>query len=182
MNPLTLKKLKINKPRQKVLFVDDDPEVHAHALRVSKRLGLQKRTAYNPKQASKKIQLRLRAINRLMEILSKKRELAKTSLQKALFTDRIKSLRELQKNPFALVVSDIHMPKGQPTGPGFVRSLRNSLPNQKILMHSDDYLKLEDLEREGFNISEKNDLPNGRDELREGIENSLKSKKNPLRR
>jgi len=179
MNPI---RLKLKRPQQKVLFVDDDPEVHAHAQRVSKRLGLQKRTAYNPEQANRKIQLRLRAINRLMEILSKKRELAKTSLQKAVFTDRIKSLRELQKKPFALVVSDIHMPKDQPTGPGFVRRLRDKLPKQKILMHSDDYLKLEDLEKEGFSISEKNDIPNGRDELREGIENSLKNKKNPLRR
>lgn len=169
--------MKTKKFRPKVLFVDDDLEVHNHAQRVSQKLGLQKRTAFSPEAANKKIQLRLRAIKRLMEILTKKREFAKTPLQKALFTERIKSLRELQKTPFALVVSDINMPKGQATGPGFVRRLRDKLPNQKILMHSDDYLRLEDLEREGFKISEKNDLPNGRDELREGIENSLKSKK-----
>ncbi len=174
--------VKAKKFRPKVLFVDDDSEVHAHAQRVSQKLGLQKRTAYSPEAANRKIQLRLRAIRRLMEILSKKRELAKTPLQKALFTDRIKSLRELQKNPFDLVVSDINMPRGQATGPGFVRRLRNNLPNQKILMHSADYIRLADLEAEGFKISEKNDLPNGRDELREGIESSLKTKRNQLRK
>lgn len=170
MKPLP--KFKLNKVKQKVLFVDDDPAVHKQTSALAKSLGIQKRTAYSSQEATKKIELRIRAIKRLITALEKRKASIKSQPKLELIEERISALKHLQRNPFALVVSDINMPRGNPSGVKFARDLKSKLPKQKVLIHSDDYRRLEDLEREGFSVSDKNSIPEG-NQLKEGIVNQL---------
>jgi CheY-like chemotaxis protein len=178
--------MKLKKIKPRVLFVDDD--LHPNAMpsyvrnyvpEIAKELGLHKMTAFSPAQAKAKIALRLKAIKKLKGKLIKLKETAKSDFKKQELNMQLHALTDLQRNPFALIVSDINMPRGQPTGVQFAKDLRKQLPHQKVIMHSDDVRRLAELEREGFATTEKYH-EDGRN-LRDGIKSTLLIRKNPKR-
>jgi len=138
----------MKRPRKKVLFVDDEKRVHDYASSVSKRMGLGAKHAFSPAEARKVIAIRIKAVRRLMS--SKKAALAKEKdpAKGKKMRKQIKILEGMLRNPFNLVVSDINMPRGNPTGMNFARKIKKHFPNQEILMHSDDFENLELLEQE----------------------------------
>jgi len=174
-------RLKVQKGRPKVLFVDDDNRIHKYTTHISKTLRLHKRTAFDPVQAKRIINLRLRAIERLKARLWVKKELAKTKEERAELIKRILALNKLKKNPFALIVSDVNMPRGNPTGINFVQEVRRKLPQQKILMHSDDINSLDYLMEKGFEREIKETDLSGK-KLKERIKSELWPAKYPRKR
>ena len=128
------------KPRKmrRVLFVDDESQVHSYEREISKELGLKPRFAFLPEQAKAIIAKRLAAIDRLMKLkislLEKTRDPAKANALR----QQLHMLRSMKKKPFALIVSDINMPRRIPSGVGFAEFVRKNFPRQKIMIHSDD--------------------------------------------
>jgi len=172
------KKSQVKKGRPKVLFVDDDPAIHEYTSRISKNLGLLKRTAFHPAQAKSIIWVRLRAIARLKKKLILKEKVAKSVEEKQDLLKRINTLSILQKKPFALVVSDVNMPSGHAVGINFVQELRKKLPEQPILMHSDDLNSLDYLMEIGFDREIKIPGSDG-EKLKERLKSELWPKKYP---
>ena len=178
MKPTALKKSLVKKGRPKVLFVDDDSAIHKYTSRISKRLGLLKRTAFHPAQANSIIWIRLRAIARLKKKLILKEKTVKSAAEKQSLLNRINTLNMLQKKPFALIVSDVNMPRAHPVGIKFVQEIRKNLPNQPILMHSDDLASLDYLMEQGFEREVKVPGSNG-EKLKERLKSELWPKKYP---
>ncbi|MFA5125970.1 MAG: response regulator [archaeon] len=178
MKPTVLKKSQVKKGRPKVLFVDDDPAIHKYTSRISKNLGLLKRTAFHPFKANSIIWVRLHAIARLKKKLIFKEKNAKSVEEKQDLLKRINTLNMLQKKPFALVVSDVNMPRRHAVGIKFVQDLRKNLPEQPILMHSDDLNSLDYLMEKGFAREIKVPGSNG-EKLKERLKSELWPKKYP---
>jgi CheY-like chemotaxis protein len=126
----------MNLKEKRVLFVDDEPRIHAYTQKIGKLFN--SKFAFSPKQA--------------WQIIEK------------------------EKQPFDLIVSDINMPRGNPTGIKFVKELRKKFPKTKILMHSDDFFSLELLEREGFKTCLKQYDGSDEKRLKEKILKMLKIK------
>jgi DNA-binding NarL/FixJ family response regulator len=94
---------------------------------------------------------------------------------------QVRRLEAMEKAPFDIIISDINMPRGHPTGIQFVEYLKRNYPNQKILIHSDDTENIERLVRQhGVGAVHKlggNPVEDLKDELRREL--NLKRIKKP---
>ncbi len=133
--------------RRRLLFVDDSSSVHGYTRRVG--AGHKQRHAYGPEQARDFIRITLSAIERLQAKKAKQREQETNPGKKALLTRQIRFLARLKRRPFDLVVSDINMPSGYPTGMQLLRELRKEFPEMRVMMHSDDVVNLARARRQG---------------------------------
>jgi len=164
--------------RKRVLFVDDAKDVHNYASAISRKLGLKAKHAYSPEQAKTIIAFRLKAARRLLA--AKKAALAETrnSLAKRKLKKQIAALQQRLNQPFDLIVSDINMPIGDPTGVPFVRKIRKKFPQQDILMHSDDLENLGLIEQQLGIGSAYKAYPTQDQSLEKGLREKLLRKKN----
>ncbi len=139
-----------------VLFVDDEKYVHGYEREIAKRLGLRARHAFSPAEAEPVFWRRINAIDRLSEKKLAQLKKTKDSGQRKLLQRQLLFLTRLKRKPFSLIVSDINMPRGIPTGFDFASGLKESFPGQKILMHSDDTHFMDLLnQRQGIQFSPK---------------------------
>jgi len=164
-----------NRPR--VLFVDDMKDIHEYTSRIARKIGIVKRTAYFPPQAELIIKRRLTAIKKLTAKLKAKLATTKNPKEKKLIEQKLGVLLRLEKAPFDLLVSDVNMPHNSQTGIKFVKGVRQRLPAQKILMHSDDQRSLDDLRENGFDYLLKKSPETSERELEERIKQELWPKK-----
>jgi len=166
-------------PEKRVLFVDDEAYVHDYVQNVARKLRLKPRHAFNPAEAERIIARRLVAVQKLLS--SKQALLQKETLlpQKRRLRNQIRLLEQMQSQPFNLIVSDINMPRGDPTGVPLVRKLKYAFPNQKILMHSDDFENLELLAQE-LGIPSVYKGARREQDLETGIRKVLKPEKKPF--
>lgn len=137
---------KARKPKKfRVLFVDDEKGVHNYEKKIAEKMRIKPRFAFDPKQAKKIIAQRRKAIEKL---IAKKTMLLQGAepKQKRVLGRQLRFLGQMQKNPFDLVVSDINMPRGEPTGIGFILELKKEIPYQRVLVHSDDVENMEELD------------------------------------
>ncbi len=134
--------------RKSVLFIDDMDSVHKYTKQISQNMNLKRRAAFHPDIARKIIARRVLAANKM--IANKKLILQKTSnptKRRALIV-QIERLKDVVRSPFDLIVSDINMPHGDPSGERFARELKSKHPSQRILMHSDEVSRLKKIEDE----------------------------------
>jgi CheY-like chemotaxis protein len=165
--------------RRTVLFVDDDPRVQMYTSSIAEELRIRKRTATSPIEAQKIIKKRLRAIRELRQVFQTKLKTEKNSRRKKVLQRKIGILSELEKRPFNLIVSDINMPRGHPTGVKFVLGLQKKLPSQKILMHSDDTRNLQVTQEEGIpDVVKLVFLEDNKKRLKREVKRTLWPKKN----
>ena len=137
-------------PKRKpaVLFVDDDRLYHTSSRRIAKALNLRPRFALSPQQAKQIIAKRVAAIERLQKQKAAKLKTTANTMQRRVLQQQLHALEQMKKSPFDLIVSDINMPRGNPTGVGFARDLKKNFSKQKLLIHSDDVGAMDLLSRE----------------------------------
>lgn len=159
-----------------VLFVDDMRYIHTYEKRLSKKLGVKGKHALSPEQARHIIAFRIKAARRLLA--AKRAAFAKEKSQpaKRKLRRQIASLQQALQIPFDLIVSDLNMPKGDPTGMRFARQIRKTFPKQDILIFSDDPENMKVLREEmGLSSAFKEDPE--RENLEEGMRKILRAKK-----
>jgi DNA-binding NarL/FixJ family response regulator len=133
--------------RRRILFVDDHKRVHEYSRKAAR--GHSQWHAFNPKQARELIKDRITAIEQLRGIKLKQRAQEKNRSRKAVLTRQINSLERMKRSPFDVVVSDINMPSGKPTGMPLLKELRKTFPQMRVIMHSDDKRNLKRAKRQG---------------------------------
>ena len=130
------------------LHADDEGMPHNDTFEVAHDLRLKKVSAYDPSEAKWQIDKRVHAIRKLWRIKRIQLSRTKDPKKKAYLQKQMKNLDAMEKAPFDIVVTDINMPRGHPTGVEFVGYLKRNYPNQKILVHSDDSYNIEQLAKE----------------------------------
>ncbi|MCX6803969.1 MAG: hypothetical protein NTY48_05380 [Candidatus Diapherotrites archaeon] len=172
----------IRKNKAKILFVDDDLVVRSAGKRIAQELGHTPRTAEYPFLAKAIINRRLRAAKKLRIRFLSDLKKTKTPEIKALLRKKIAILGLLKNSPVDIIVSDINMPSGRPTGIKFVAYLKKRYPNQKVILHSDDFENAQTIQKNHMDAL-GNTIPfvtkhqyDPESELRDWIERMLKKK------
>ncbi len=137
--------------RKSVLFVDDDMLVHSETREVASKIIVKHKHAFSPAQAERIIARRMNAILSLMRRFELRLSVEKDKTKMRELKRKMGVLKRMQKEPFHLVVSDVNMPRGKPTGIKFVGKVKEKFPDQKIIMFSDDHESMDHIfEKQGI--------------------------------
>jgi len=140
------------KPKRKpiVFFVDDDPYWRKPSINDAREIGLRARGAISPNNARTIIAKRLDAIDRLEARLRLKLSKTKSVAEQREIKLKLQKLLRMKKSPFDLIVSDINMPAGVPSGIKFVDHLTETYPKQRIVLQSDDARNIKHIRTKQF--------------------------------
>ncbi|MBN2517906.1 MAG: hypothetical protein JXB14_03595 [Candidatus Altiarchaeota archaeon] len=129
-----------------VLFVDDEARIHNTTGTIAKKLRIRARRAWHPDEARRILLRRATAIERQQNALRKKLESSRNAEERRRLRGKISTLGRMKKSPFDLVVQDINMPIGHPTGVQLAGDIRRDFPKQRVVVLSDDRENMEEID------------------------------------
>lgn len=130
------------------LFVDDMPDIHKYTKKIARKLNLKHIRAIHPNPAMTHLLKRMYQATSLKERIEKELQKKLNPATRKRLTIDLSLVSHIIESPFDLVVTDINMPKFNPSGVRFVSDIRTRFPRQKIIVHSDDWERIEDIQEQ----------------------------------